>query len=61
MGMETTRSDEIVTAFAGALFAQQMEGEEIVTLELADVLYPRENAAGAAYDGPPRAARKHAP
>lgn len=59
MQNDTSRSDAIVTAFAGALLAQQIEDTRergpVVELDLADLMRP------GAVIGPPRAPRKHAP
>lgn len=59
MQNDTSRSDEILNAFADALFEQQAadtrESGPVVELELADLMAPRSVAA------PPRAPRKHAP
>ncbi|HYR17909.1 MAG TPA: hypothetical protein VEQ15_00365 [Myxococcales bacterium] len=55
------RSDDIVNAFAKALFAQQADREplyeraRVVELDLIDLTAPP------AVEGPPRAARKRAP
>lgn len=61
MQNDTSRSDEILTAFADALFERQLadldtaERGLVVELDLADLMAPR------AVAGPPRAPRKHAP